>query len=185
MKLAHPETQDGEFDIPLLIGADHYLRIVQNHVVRGNGPTAVKSKMGYLLSGPLPGDSKRTQLTMLNVFTSPSEVDDLEQLRKLESPGILHNKKDTTNAKKVTTYQRISITRSDGKYSVQLPWKLEHPYLPAHLSYKLTNPTDHEPLTSIHLLHGQRVTTLQYQTCPPDANLVANAINSDCSTLIK
>ena len=79
LKLAHPVTQDGEFDISLLIGADHYWRIVQNHVVRGNGPTAVKSKIGYLLSGPIPGDSKQTQNTMLNVLTSSPDVADLEQ----------------------------------------------------------------------------------------------------------
>ena len=57
LELAHPETQDGEFEFSLQIGADHYWRIVQNHVVRGNGPTAVKSKIGYLLSGPIPDDS--------------------------------------------------------------------------------------------------------------------------------
>ena len=51
LKLAHPVTQDGDFEISLLLGADHYWRIVQNHVVRGNGPTTVKSKIGYLLSG--------------------------------------------------------------------------------------------------------------------------------------
>ena len=37
LKLAHPVTQDGEFDISFLIGADHYWKIVKNHVVRGNG----------------------------------------------------------------------------------------------------------------------------------------------------
>ena len=122
---------------------------------------------------------------MLNVFTSSPDVADLEQLWKHESPGILHNKKDTTNAEKVTTYQRISISRSDGKYSVQLPWTLEHPHLPTNLTHKLTNPTDHEPLTTAHLLHGRRVTTLPYQTRPPNANLVAHATTSDYSTLIK
>ena len=184
LKLAFPVTQDGEFDISFLIGADHYWKTVHNHVVRGNGPTAVKSKIGHLLSGPLPGDSKQTQNSMLNVFTSSPDVADLEQLWKLESPGILHNKKDTTNAEKVTTYQRISISRSDGKYSVQLPWTLEHPHLPTNLTYKLTNPTDHEPLTTAHLLHGRRVTTLPYLTRPPDANLVAHATKSYYSTLI-
>ena len=67
LNLAQPVRQDGEFDISLIIGADHYWRKVQIHVVRGNGPTAVKSKIGYLLSGPLPGDSKQTQNAMLNV----------------------------------------------------------------------------------------------------------------------
>ena len=121
LKLAHPVTQDGEFDISLLIGADPYWRIVQNHVVRGNGPTAVKSKIGYLLSGPIPGDSKQTQNTMLNVLTSSPDAADLEQFWKLESLGILHDEKDSTNTEKLATYQKNSITRSDGKYSVQLP----------------------------------------------------------------
>ena len=41
------------FFITLLIGADHYWEIVEDHVIRSNGPTAVGSKLGYLLSGPL------------------------------------------------------------------------------------------------------------------------------------
>ena len=47
------------------------------------------------------------------------------------------------------------------------------------------NPTDHEPLTSAHLLRGRKVTTLPYKTRPPDTNVVANAIKSDYSTLTK
>ena len=137
LKLAHPVTQDGEFDISLVIGADHYWRIVQNHVVRGNRPTAVKSKIGYLLSGPTPGDSKQTQNTMLNVLTSSPDAADLEQFWKLESLGILHDEKDSTNAEELATHQKNSITRSEGKYSVQLPWELDHPYLPTNFDITL------------------------------------------------
>jgi len=53
LSLAHPLTEK-EFDISLLVGADHYWDIVGDNVVRGNGPTAVESKLGYLLSGPVP-----------------------------------------------------------------------------------------------------------------------------------
>ena len=137
LKLAHPVAQDGEFDISLLIGADHCWRKVQNHVVRGNRPTAMKSKIGYLLSRPIPGNSKQTQNTMLNVLTSSPDVADLEQFWKLESLGILHDEKDSTNAEKLATYPKNSITRSDGKYSVQLPWKLNHPYLPTNFDFTL------------------------------------------------
>lgn len=35
------------FGIDLLIGADHYWSIVEDHTVRGPGPTAVASKLGY------------------------------------------------------------------------------------------------------------------------------------------
>ena len=33
LKLAFPVTQDGEFDISFLIGADHYWKIVHNHII--------------------------------------------------------------------------------------------------------------------------------------------------------
>ena len=53
LKLAHPVTSDENFAISLLIGADHYWDIVEDTVIRGQGPIAVASKLGYLLSGPL------------------------------------------------------------------------------------------------------------------------------------
>ena len=74
---------------------------------------------------------------MLNVLTSSPDVADLEQFWKLESLGILHDEKDSTNAEKLATSQKNSITRSDGKYSVQLPWKLDHPYPPTNFDITL------------------------------------------------
>jgi len=38
----------------MLIGADDYWDIVGDDIIRGNGPTAVASRLGYFLSGPLP-----------------------------------------------------------------------------------------------------------------------------------
>ena len=52
LKLAHQTTRDKDFDISLLIGADYYWNLIEDQVIRGNGPTAVKSKLGFLLSGP-------------------------------------------------------------------------------------------------------------------------------------
>ena len=54
LSLAYPVTENENFEISVLIGADYYWHFEQDHVVRGNGPTAVQSKLGYLLSGPLP-----------------------------------------------------------------------------------------------------------------------------------
>ena len=65
-QLAHPLTADREFEISLLIGDDHYWDIVGDHVVRGMGPTAVESKLGYLLSGQI--QPKDTQSTTVNVL---------------------------------------------------------------------------------------------------------------------
>ncbi len=44
--------------IDILIGSDYYWAIVTGEVVRGDdgrGPTAVNSKLGWLLSGPIDG----------------------------------------------------------------------------------------------------------------------------------
>ena len=50
LTLAHPLTAEKEFNISLLVGADHYWDIFGNNVIRGDGSTAVESKLGYLLS---------------------------------------------------------------------------------------------------------------------------------------
>ena len=50
LKLAHPVTPDKDFKISLLIGMDYYWSFVQDHINRGEGPTAQQSKLGYLLS---------------------------------------------------------------------------------------------------------------------------------------
>ena len=54
LPLAHPVMSDENLYISVLIGADFYWQFVQDHIVRGKGPTAVQSHLGYLLSGPLP-----------------------------------------------------------------------------------------------------------------------------------
>ena len=46
LPLAHPLSTDKQFDISLLVGADHYWDIVGDVIVRGDGPTAVESKVG-------------------------------------------------------------------------------------------------------------------------------------------
>ena len=59
LHLAHPVGSDNKFEITLLVGADFYWNLVQDKIIRCNGPTAVESKIGYLLSGPLsPSDTK-------------------------------------------------------------------------------------------------------------------------------
>ena len=42
LKLAHPVTDDEQFTITLLIGADHYWDVVEDKIIRGCGPAAAK-----------------------------------------------------------------------------------------------------------------------------------------------
>ncbi|XP_070556469.1 uncharacterized protein [Ptychodera flava] len=53
LTLAHPVSDATSFEISVLIGADYYWDFVEDRVIRGSGPTAVSSKFGYLLSGPI------------------------------------------------------------------------------------------------------------------------------------
>ena len=86
LQLAYPVTEDDNFEITVLVGADYYWTFIQDHVIRGNGPTAVKSCLGYLLSGPLLQPSAAVNLVHVN-FTA---VDDqnLDTFWKAELSGI-------------------------------------------------------------------------------------------------
>ena len=85
LKLAHPITDEDPFQIDLLIGPDHYWNVVEDHIIRGPGPTAAKSKIGYLLSGLVPttNQSTRVRASILHVMTS-HEQDEFD----LERSGI-------------------------------------------------------------------------------------------------
>ena len=62
LKLAQP-VSGGNIEINMLIGADHYWDIIQDHIIRGKGgPTAMRSSLGYMLSGPPEGDEVSREL---------------------------------------------------------------------------------------------------------------------------
>jgi hypothetical protein len=135
LKLAHPVTSETRFEISLLIGADYYWQIVQDEIVRGDGPVAVKSKLGYLLSGParcIPSPTPTTNI--LNVMTSHNiEEFDVERFWTVESLGIESPSCKEKNPS--LEYQNTSITREeDAGYVAAFPWKTEHPPLPSNFN---------------------------------------------------
>ena len=83
LKLAHPEYAGDLFDINLLIGADHYWDIVGDKVIRGNGPIAMESKLGYLISGPI------TQRTTTSSMNSVMNVTVTHETNKPENYGTM------------------------------------------------------------------------------------------------
>jgi hypothetical protein len=52
LKLAHAFPGHDGFTVNLLIGADYYWEFMEDKIIRGDGPTAVESKIGYLLFSP-------------------------------------------------------------------------------------------------------------------------------------
>jgi hypothetical protein len=132
LKLAHPVKEDDQFEISLLIGADSYWQIVGDDVIRGDGPTAVSSRIGYFLSGPLPAQSGDCNARIMDVIvTHVAEMDDLSQFWNIESMGVSAKEcEDTEATTHLALYQEKCVTFEDGKYKAMLPWKQEHPPLP-------------------------------------------------------
>ncbi|XP_065639741.1 uncharacterized protein LOC136072548 [Hydra vulgaris] len=54
LKLADYHRDNEYLEVDILIGADYYWSIIENKIIRGvEGPIAIKSKVGYLVSGPI------------------------------------------------------------------------------------------------------------------------------------
>ncbi|XP_048582690.1 uncharacterized protein LOC116603367 [Nematostella vectensis] len=135
LKLAHP-VSSGNFEINLLIGGDHYWDIVQDKIIRGEeGPTAMQSKLGYLLSGPVRARGVQGNVTnIFHISAHQEDKFDLQQFWSLESMGISPNA-DPPEKNFLTNYQATSITRDeDGTYIAGFPWKEEHAPLPTNFS---------------------------------------------------
>lgn len=135
LTLANACGEDQEFDVDLLIGCDQYWSIVTGDVVKAkSGPTAIGTKLGFVLSGPVKGASEvNTNLACTHVLkcsTSPIDNEvlrsdqDLKKFWELESLGISPNEG--------SVYDKFTDTISfkDGRYEVNLPWKQPRPLLP-------------------------------------------------------
>ena len=134
LTLAHPiMKENSQFDISLLIGVDYYWNIVEDHIVRGDGPTAVQSKLGYLLSGPLALSSPSNMVTSMHIgIHNDPENDDqtLERFWEIESSGTLPAVKHSDQF--MDTYLKTITREENGSYVVKFPWKEDHAPLPSN-----------------------------------------------------
>lgn len=140
LDLAH-SIQADVFEIDLLIGADYYWSIVGDHIVRGPGPTAVSSSLGYLLSGPTGLDTKVHSTMVYDVMTAPADIQ-LENYWDLETIGIKHPDQATeSSAQDLEEFQQKYLHKDGDQYCARLPWKEDHPTLPTNHGFtkKRTN----------------------------------------------
>ena len=134
-------VEDGDnLDVDVLIGSDHYWKVVSGRVIQAaHGPTALKTKFGWVLSGPAHGLSNGSHGANL-LITHTLRIDAaLEQqgdsdldasLKRLWDLEILGIKEDESSIyEKFTT----SVQHHEGRYEVELPWKETHPTLPDNL----------------------------------------------------
>ena len=110
---------------------------MENEIIRGKGPTAAKSKIGYLLSGSIKTASSSTfaqfNMSILKVIVSNEpENKDLKRFWALESIRILQDATSSDNVKFLREYQNSSVHLENGQYCTKLLWKNNHPSLPTN-----------------------------------------------------
>ena len=155
LTLAHPITSDENFHVSVLIGADYFWQFIQDQVVRGNGPTAVQSRLGYLLSGPLLLPQS-TDTAGLNVSVLSCTTEDATQRSfwNVESTGTTRIMKNS-DTEFLHKYMATKIAvQPDGAYSLKFPWKDSHPPLPSNYTvcYRRTRSMVHRLAKTPRLL---------------------------------
>ena len=131
------DYSDGQdsLQIDVLIGADYYWELVTGRTSRcDSGPVAVHTRLGWVLSGPIPkmkrSKCSTTLLTThtLHVGTALNETETLNETLhsfwELESLGV--RQPDQC----VLTEFEEKIKLKNGRYQVSLPWKDVHSPLP-------------------------------------------------------
>ena len=125
LTLGHPITGDRPFEVSLLISIDHYWKLVGDHVIRGDGPTAIQSKLGYLLSGPLHLSNHTQEITStFHVSASPPNI---EQTVEKFGPLSLPEHSQPHHGHMISSQTVILIHCSRRQWlSCQIPWRDNH-----------------------------------------------------------
>jgi hypothetical protein len=141
---AFDDQDSGSIDV--LIGSDNYWNFVTGETIRGDyGPTAISSKLGWLLSGPINGagtnsvDTFTTNLIISGEFGNRSANGDdelkstLKQFWETESIGIREPEDSSINQLSKSFLKNIKY--EDHRYEVSLPWKEEQMDVPTDYNY--------------------------------------------------
>ena len=138
IELAEPAGEGELIEFDILIGLDFYWDIITGEVIRGiSGPTAVYSRLGWILSGPTVTDSSSLMTHVLT--TGVRAIEDKSRLGeqlasfwKLESLGILEHE--------LTLYDQFKDhIKFDGtRYEVPLPWRDNIATLPDNYDLSLS-----------------------------------------------
>ena len=136
LELADFSSSESSLPVDVLIGSDYYWELVTGSVCRGaNGPTAVHTKLGWVLSGPSSHSEPNqcavnlsvTHVLHVETFSEDPSCTLDDQLRafwELESLGI--------RAEERTLYDDFTgvVKFENGRYKVPLPWREFHDPLP-------------------------------------------------------
>ena len=135
------DNSDGSAHIDMLLGADIYWQVVTGEIIRThNGPTAIATRIGWVLSGPselCASAMTASNLVSVNhVNEEPlTKIDSQDKLLlllckfwQLESIGITPQEPDTLQM------FRQTIQYDGHRYTARLPWREIHRALPDNYS---------------------------------------------------
>lgn len=133
MGLDLADSADGTSRLPvdMLIGCDYYWDLVTGSICRtGAGPTAIHTKLGWVLSGPtLSSESLCTHTMTIHQLRVDCQVLDSEPLEEqlrafweIESLGISQQENSESLYEQFTN----SVSLQNGRYQMSLPWKEFH-----------------------------------------------------------
>ena len=140
---------DDQRCINVLIGSDHYWDFITREVIQGeNGPLAIASKFGWVLSGPsdTPAGFNDIEVTNNLVISGGSEFDysnetrdeimhELKRFWDVEAIGICDEGMGESNS--VSSELFSDVVFNGQRYKVSLPWK--HDRLPLPSNYESCN----------------------------------------------
>ena len=94
----------------------------------------MRSKLGYLLSGPLVVSSvPTTDASMFHVSTSAADCNNALTFWMVESANVMQPMTEKLENDFLERYQQSCIRREqDDAYCVKFPWKQDHPPLPSN-----------------------------------------------------
>ena len=123
-------NKDETLRVDLLIGSDYYWEFVTGNTVRGDdGPVAIETTLGWVLSGPTgvsdPTLSLNVHILHVGEVTNAELDRDLRLFWELESLGI-----GETMIDPASNLFASSLQVQNGRYEVSLPWRDYHEDLP-------------------------------------------------------
>ena len=112
IKLADSNPENKDLKVDILIGADFYWDFITNETIRGNdkGPIAIKSKISYILSGPLIEKVDKKKINSNVVISHVFEI----QAKEIENVNNIH-----TNFQKAFEFEtpKVKPIKDENKFS--------------------------------------------------------------------
>ena len=127
-------------NVDILVGIDYLHSLQDGEMIRGEPgePVAIKTKLGWVLSGPLKGKTLNSaeNVNINLVIDAANGIDqpltkEVEKMWNLESIGICEG-----NAVYDDFLDNVEFTGQ--RYSVKLPWKMGHKTLPSNYNLSLS-----------------------------------------------